>query len=64
MSIGTIGYVGLSAGTEHPFGIVTNLGWEPDWGRIGPFVTYRSEWIFSDPVTTASSASVGASVRF
>jgi hypothetical protein len=64
MSIGTVGYIGLSTGTENPFGIVTNLGWEPDWGHVSPFVTYRSEWIFSSPVIAVNSASAGATVRF
>jgi hypothetical protein len=64
MSIGTIGYVGLATGTGNPFGIVTNLGWEPDWGRFSPFVTYRSEWIFRSPVVTVNSASAGATARF
>jgi len=64
MSIGTVGYVGLSSRTGNPFGIVTNLGWEPSWGRISPFVTYRSDWIFSNPVVNASSLSVGATLQF
>jgi hypothetical protein len=64
MSIGTVGYIGLSTGLGNPFGIVTNLGWEPNWGRVSPFVTYRSEWIFSAPVATANTVSTGATVRF
>jgi hypothetical protein len=64
MSIGTVGYVGLSSRTGNPFGIVTNLGWEPSWGRISPFVTYRSDWIFNNPVVNASSLSVGATLQF
>jgi hypothetical protein len=48
----------------NPFGIVTNLGWKPSWRRISPFVTYRSDWIFSNPVVNASSLSVGATLQF
>ena len=64
MSIGTIGYIGLATGQGNPFGIVTNLGWEPHWGRVSPFVTYRSDWVFGDPVVGVSSLSAGVTVRF
>jgi hypothetical protein len=64
MSIGTVGYVGLSSGLGNLFGIVTNLGWEPDWGRISPFFTYRSDWIFSQPKVNINSVSAGTTVRF
>ncbi len=64
MSIGTIGYLGLASAPGNPFGIVTNLGWEPRWGPVSPFVTYRSDWIFADPTVSVSSLSAGATVRF
>lgn len=61
MGIGTIGYVGLGADDGTPFGIVTNLGWEPAWA-VAPFVTLRSEWIIGDTVFSLLSLSAG--VRF
>ncbi|OIO60947.1 MAG: hypothetical protein COX57_05995 [Alphaproteobacteria bacterium CG_4_10_14_0_2_um_filter_63_37] len=60
MSIGTIGYIGAGGGRQRPFGLVTNLGWEPeDWEGIKPFVTLRSETIGTDPVGRVHSLSVG-----
>ncbi len=62
MSIGTIGYFGLSDGAANTPGIVTNLGWEPDrTGKFKPFVTYRVDAIFTSPVRQISSLSIGAS---
>ncbi len=63
MGIGTIGYVGLGADDGTPFGIVTNLGWEPAWEHaVAPFITLRSEWIIGDVVFNVLSLSGG--VRF
>lgn len=59
MSIGTIGYINIREST-YPFGIVTNLGWEPRAsGRLKPFVTYRSEWIFDKVFLGINSISIG-----
>jgi len=63
MSIGTIGYVGLGQNHGNPFGLVTNLGWEPHWGRWSPFVTYRGDWIFRSPILEADSLSAGVTIR-
>lgn len=66
MSIGTVGYVktGHTTGTDgSPFGIVSNLGWEPSWPIVRPFVTYRAEWIFSGSVLMGNSVSVGATLQ-
>jgi hypothetical protein len=61
MSIGTIGYFGLSGAANSP-GVVANLGWEPDsTGRCKPFITYRVDSIFTSPVTQINSFSIGAS---
>lgn len=60
MAIGTIGYIGIESPRTNPFGVVTNLGWEPDTaGTVRPFITYRSEWIFSNPVISINGISVG-----
>jgi hypothetical protein len=59
MSIGTIGYINTQENTN-PFGIVTNLGWEPKTsGYFKPFVTYRSEWIFDKVILGINSISIG-----
>ena len=66
MGIGTVGYVktGGSGRTDgSPFGVVSNLGWEPSWGRLSPFVSYRAEWIFADSVLLGSSLSAGATLQ-
>ena len=60
LSIGSIGYIGVSGNTTNPFGIVTNLGWEPDTVKaIKPFITLRSDFIFNQPVTRINSISLG-----
>jgi hypothetical protein len=63
MGIGTIGYLRTSGGSPHPFGIVTNLAYER-WltPSLQVFAAYRSEWLFSEPVVAASSASIGIAV--
>ena len=64
MGIGTVGYIGVAGTSGRPFGIVTNLGYDPANGRaIAPFITYRSEWIFASPVISINSLSVGLSIR-
>ena len=60
LGIGTVGYVGLGNTDGKPFGIVTNLGWEPAWkSMVLPFITVRSEWVFDDVVFSVLSLSVG-----
>ena len=60
LGIGTVGYVGLGDTDGKPFGIVTNLGWEPAWKTtVLPFVTLRTEWVFDDVVFSVLSLSVG-----
>ncbi|MGF1465405.1 MAG: hypothetical protein ACFCGT_04660 [Sandaracinaceae bacterium] len=59
LAIGTIGYVGLSAGVGSPFGLVPALGWEPAWAPLTPFVSLRSEWVFEPEPVGRLSLSVG-----
>lgn len=60
MSIGTIGYFGLSNATANSPGAVANLGWEPDRaGLFKPFITYRVDAIFTSPATQINSLSMG-----
>ena len=61
LGIGTLGYIGVGGTDRNPFGIVTNLGWEPLWdSRVRPYVTMRSEWIFDRATYSILSLSVGA----
>jgi hypothetical protein len=60
MGIGTIGYVGIGSNKSNPFGLVTNLGWEPEWdSKWSPFITYRAEFIFDEQIRQHSSISSG-----
>ncbi len=65
MSIGTVGYLDYNGGTRNPFGLMTNLGWEPK-SRRGwePFITYRNDLIFSGKTDSAYSLSVGVSFKY
>lgn len=60
LGIGTLGYIGVRGTDRNPFGIVTNLGWEPTWdSRVRPYVTMRSEWIFDQATYSVLSLSAG-----
>lgn len=60
LGIGTLGYIGLGSTDRNPFGLVTNLGWEPTWSsRVLPFISLRTEWIFDQEVFNVLSLSVG-----
>ncbi len=62
MSIGTVGYIGSIGQSKNPFGILTNLGWEPiTTSCLKPFITYRADMIFSEHTTTINSISAGLS---
>ncbi len=64
-SIGTVGYFGYGADSDNLVGLMTNLGWEPNWEKlIKPFVTYRSDVIFYDKITTVNSLSAGITIGF
>lgn len=60
LGIGTLGYVGVGGTGRNPFGLVTNLGWEPAWdSHVLPFITLRTEWVFDQVVFNVLSLSVG-----
>lgn len=63
MSVGTIGYIDYNG--SNPFGLVTNLGWEPqNTGSIEPFITFRNDIIFSESNDSIYSISAGISLKF
>jgi len=64
MAIGTIGYISLEQGGGSPFGILTNLGWEPKMdGNWSPFITYRAEFLFlNNSFVQISSISAGITI--
>ena len=63
LGIGTLGYIGVGGAERNPFGVVTNLGWEPSWdSRVRPYITLRSEWIFD--AATYSVVSLSAGINF
>lgn len=62
LGIGTLGYVGVGGTDRNPFGVVTNLGWEPSWDSfVRPYVTVRTEWVFDVATYTIVSLSAGVS---
>ena len=63
MTTGTVGYIGLGDTEGNPFGIVTDVGWEPAWdSRVVPYVTLRSEFLFGENVYSVLSLSVGSTI--
>ncbi len=65
MSIGTIGYFDYGNNSTNIAGLTTNLGWEPDNHiPFKPFVTYRNDVIFSNPIDVGHSLSVGFAFEF
>lgn len=60
LGIGTLGYIGVAGTDRNPFGLVTNLGWEPTWdARVRPYITMRTEWIFDRATYNVLSLSAG-----
>jgi hypothetical protein len=60
LGVGTLGYIGVGGTDRNPFGVVTNLGWEPTWdSRVRPYITMRSEWIFDRATYNVLSLSAG-----
>ena len=60
LGVGTLGYIGVGGAERNPFGVVTNLGWEPSWdSRVRPYITMRSEWIFDAATYCVLSLSAG-----
>jgi len=65
MSIGTVGYFNYGEDPDNVVGLTSNLGWEPDNHiPFKPFVTYRSDVIFVDPVKVINSISIGFNFEF
>lgn len=65
ISIGTVGYFNYGENSENPIGLITNLGWEPShYETFKPFITFRSDIIFSNDTDTARSLSAGMSLEF
>ena len=64
-SIGTVGYFNYIDNSNNPIGLVSNVGWEPDWDkRIKPYITYRNDTIFAKKTDSIYSISFGASLSF
>ena len=60
LGVGTLGYIGVGSTDRNPFGVVTNLGWEPVWdSRVRPYITMRTEWIFDRATYNVLSLSAG-----
>ncbi|MEM7136011.1 MAG: hypothetical protein AAF500_05490 [Myxococcota bacterium] len=60
LGIGTVGYIGLGDTEGNPFGLVTNIGWEPQWdSHVLPYITLRSDYVFAGEVQSVVSLSAG-----
>lgn len=65
MSIGTIGYFNFDLDRRNYIGLVTNLGWEPiTKGRYSPFITWRSDFIFTKKIQLLNSLNIGLNIKF
>ncbi len=59
-SIGTLGYIGIDQNKNNPFGVKTELGWEPKiTDNVQLYVALRFEWIFEVSTIRSSSLSFG-----
>ncbi len=59
-SIGTLGYVGIDENKNNPFGLLTEIGWEPKiTDNVQLFVALRFEWVFEVSTIRSSSLSLG-----
>ena len=64
-SIGTIGYIDYGTHDETLFGIISNLGWEPDNHiPFHPFITWRNDIIFGKTIKNVNSLSIGFDFYF
>jgi len=65
MAIGTVGYLDYDQSANNPFGLMTNLGWEPDSNNgWAPFITYRNDLVFANTTNDIHSLSVGITLRY
>lgn len=63
IAIGTLGYVGMDENKNNPFGLMTDIGWEPQIGRNTRFFTaLRLESIYD--TSTINRYSLSAGVKF
>ncbi len=60
ITIGTLGYLGMDQNKNNPFGLLTEIGWEPVLGKNEHgFIALRAETIFDTSTISRYSMSVG-----
>jgi len=65
MGIGTIGYFGYGHSDENLVGIVSNIGWEPNYSiGFAPYLRYRNDIIFDQKKTILHSITFGFLLNF
>lgn len=64
-SIGTIGYLNYGEDNQNIFGLVTNLGFEPKTNNFfKPFISFRTDLIFTKSINHIYSLSIGYKFNF
>ncbi|QTE22695.1 hypothetical protein [Polaribacter cellanae] len=64
MSAGTVGYFNFGDLSENVVGFTSNLGWEPNSNkRFSPFITYRSDCIFTSKIQFIHSLNIGLNIK-
>ncbi len=60
ITIGTIGYIGQDQNKNNPFGLLTELGWEPKLGKnVQGFLAVRVESIYDTSIISRYALSAG-----
>jgi hypothetical protein len=60
ITIGTLGYIGVDQNKNNPFGLLTEIGWEPKLeDKTHLFAAVRYESIYDTSTITRYSLSVG-----
>ena len=60
VTIGTLGYIGVDRNKNNPFGLLTEIGWEPKFGNNAHgFAAVRYESIYDTSTITRYSLSAG-----
>jgi hypothetical protein len=63
ITIGTLGYIGVDRNKNNPFGLLTEIGWEPKFGNNAHlFAAVRYESIYD--TSTISRYSLSAGIKF
>jgi hypothetical protein len=63
-SIGTIGYFNFEGDSKNTVGLTSNLGWEPNSNkRLSPFITYRSDFIFTSKMQSINTLNIGLNIK-